>query len=53
MYIDNISYGVLSGYYLFPRELIHKINNILLVCRDDELDLCSDCIPLAPWLEAE
>jgi hypothetical protein len=53
MCIDNISYGVLCGYYLFPRGLIHKMNNIFLVCRDDELDLCFDCIPLESWLKIE
>lgn len=53
MNIDSISYGVLSGYYLFPHGLIHKMNNIFLVCRDHELDLCFDCIPLESWLKTD
>jgi len=53
MYIYNTSYGVLSGYYLFPRGLIHKMNNIFLVYRDNELDLCFERIPLESWLKTE
>ena len=52
-YIDNISYGLLSGCCLFPHGLIQKINNIFLVYRDDELDLCFGCIPLESWLKTE
>jgi hypothetical protein len=51
---DNISYGVLFGYYIFPLGLIHKIyNNIILVYRGDGLDLCFECILLESWLKTE